>query len=471
MKSFAIINLLSIIWIAITFIEYLWIDSMSLSNVKLTEFSVMLAINLILQMGTLYIKRVPLYSFFPVFIIFYYVFHFGQVFLIGFFPKYEMDYLNYVESYMTNDVYLRQTLVLCVMCINMFFIGGMLMKYKAPRGYSITASVNSKNIGKILVFLFSPFRFVIDGVKIAAAMVGGYMAANTVMAAIPGVLATLANIWYACIPLYYLELKTNKDKKRFLIIVLLYLLATMITGNRGHQMVCIVSLFIVVLIEQRKLTAMQFVTYGIIAVLGMYFIDIIYDLRNMGVNAFLKDYMSTLEGTQNSNIILETLGTFGETVYTPYLVIEGYNSSFHPFFGECFLKSIVAVFPDVTGIFKNINNEAIFPKMLGTQSAIGGSFAGEMFYNFGPFYWLVSLLIGMLFFDVSNKITIEIRKGNYFKLLMLIPFAVLFVWWVRDAIGNFTRQIVWLGIIIYLLKSKKLIVFNRLNLNKDSNGK
>lgn len=434
---------------------------MNLSNDNLTEFSVMLTINFVLQMVTLYIKKVPLYSFFPVFIIFYYVFHFGQVFLIGFFPKYEMDYLNYVESYMTNDVYLRQTLILCIVCINMFFVGGMMMKYRAPEEYSETAIVNKKNVGKILVFLFFPFRFVIDGVQIAAAMVGGYMAANTVTAAIPGVLATLANIWYACIPLYYLELRSNKEKKRFLIIVLLYLLATMITGNRGHQMVCIVSLFIVVLIEQRKLTVKQFLTYGIIAVLGMYFIDIIYDLRNMGVNAFLKDYSSSVEGTQNSNIILETLGTFGETVYTPYLVVEGYNSTFHPFFGECFLKSIVAVFPDVTGAFKDINNEAIFPKMLGTQNAIGGSFSGEMYYNFGSLYWLASLLIGMLFYYVSNKITIEIRKGNYYMLLLLIPFAVLFVWWVRDAIGNFTRQIVWLGIIVYLLKSKKQVVFNR----------
>ena len=461
MKSFSIVNPLSIIWIFITILDYFWIGMMNLSNDNLTEFSVMLTINFVLQMVTLYIKKVPLYSFFPVFIIFYYVFHFGQVFLIGFFPKYEMDYLNYVESYMTNDIYLRQTLILCVVCINMFFVGGMMMKYRAPEEYSETAIVNKKNVGKILVFLFFPFRFVIDGVQIAAAMVGGYMAANTVTAAIPGVLATLANIWYTCIPLYYLELRSNKEKKRFLIIVLLYLLATMITGNRGHQMVCIVSLFIVVLIEQRKLTVKQFLTYGIIAVLGMYFIDIIYDLRNMGVNAFLKDYSSSVEGTQNSNIILETLGTFGETVYTPYLVVEGYNSTFHPFFGECFLKSIVAVFPDVTGAFKDINNEAIFPKMLGTQNAIGGSFSGEMYYNFGSLYWLASLLIGMLFFYVSNKITIEIRKGNYYMLLLLIPFAVLFVWWVRDAIGNFTRQIVWLGIIVYLLKSKKLVVFNR----------
>lgn len=466
MKSFGIINPLSIIWIVITFIEYLWIDSMSLSNDKLTEFSVMLVINLTLQMGTLYIKRVPLYSFFPVFIIFYYVFHFGQVFLIGFFPKYEMDYLNYVESYMTNDDYFRQTLILCVVCINMFFAGGMMMRYKAPKVYSEIVKVNARNVGKFLFFIFFPLRLAIDGIQVVAAMVGGYMASITVTEAIPGVLATLANIWYACIPLYYLELKTNKQKKIFLLVVLLYLLTTMITGNRGHQMVCILSLFIVVIIEQKTFSLKQIILSGIVAVFGMYFIDVIYDLRNVGVNDFFKDYTSMVQGTKESNIFLETLGTFGETIYTPYLVIEGCNTSLHPFFGECFIKSFISVIPDVFGTFKEINKEAVFPKMLELKSAIGGSFAGEMYYNFASLYWLMSLLIGMLFFNVSNIITLEIRKGNYFKLLLLIPFAVLFVWWVRDAIGNFTRQIVWLGIIIYFFKSKKLIVFNRLKLTK-----
>lgn len=461
MKSFSIVNPLSIIWIFITILDYFWIGMMNLSNDNLTEFSVMLTINFVLQMVTLYIKKVPLYSFFPVFIIFYYVFHFGQVFLIGFFPKYEMDYLNYVESYMTNDVYLRQTLILCVICINMFFIGGMMLRYKANKEYSGKVIVNAKNVGKITFFLFLPFRLLFDGILIVTSAMGGYMAAQAVNNKVPGVFTALAVLWYACIPLYYLELKTNKEKTRFLLIIILYLLASMISGMRGLQMVCIVSLLIVVLTEQRELKTKQLVIYGIIAVMGMYLIDILYDLRNMGFNEFLKDYSTTLADTRNSNIILETLGTFGETIYTPYLVVEGYNSSFHPFFGECFVKSIAAVVPDVTGAFKDINSDAYFTRKLGTENAIGGSFAGEMYYNFGSLYWLASLLIGTLFFYVSNKITNEIKKGNYYKLLLLVSFAVLFVWWVRDTVGDFTRKMVWLAIIIYFLKSKRLTVFNR----------
>lgn len=437
---------------------------MNLSNDNLTEFSIMLTINFVLQMVTLYIKKVPLFSFFPVFIIFYYVFHFGQVFLIGLFPKYEMDYLNYVESYMTNNIYFRQTLILCLVCINMFFVGGMMMKYRAPIEYSDSVIVNAKNIGRILFFLLFPLRLLFDGILIAASAVGGYMAAHAALNAIPGVFSALASMWYASVPLYYLELKTSKGKKQFLVVIILYLLASMISGMRGLQMVCIVCLIILVLTEQRQLKAKQLVLYGFIAVIGMYLIDILYDLRNMGLKDFLKDYTTTVEGTGKSNIILETLGTFGETVYTPYLVVEGYNSSFHPFFGECFIKSFVTIVPDVTGVFKDINNEAYFARMLGTQNAIGGSFAGEMYYNFGTLYWLASLLIGMLFFYVSNKITIEIKKGNYYLLLLLIPFAFLFVWWVRDTVGDFTRKMVWLTIIIFFIKSKKLVVLNRFNM-------
>jgi len=464
MKSINLLNPYVWAWFVITIVEYLWLDSVSKQPVDFNTVSWIITFNLLGQLFTLSQKKEPMVSFFTAFIVFYYVFHFGQVVLLGLFPKYEYDYMNYVTSYMTNETILHETLKLCIICINMFFIGGLILRYKANDEYSGKVILNAKNIGKITFFIFFPFRLLFDGILIVSSAMGGYMAAQSINTVIPGVFAALAALWYATIPLYYIELKSNKEKKRFLIIILLYLLLSMISGMRGLQMVCIVSLFIIVLSEQKKLKKKQIILYGIIGVLGMYFIDILYDLRNVGLNAFLKDYSSAFEDSRNTNIVLETLGTFGETVYTPYLVVEGYNSSFHPFFGECFIKSIGAVIPDVTGVFKDFNNDAYFARRLGTENAIGGSFAGEMYYNFGSLYWLASLLIGMLFIYVSNKISIEMKKGNYYQLLLLIPFAVLFIWWVRDTVGDFTRKIVWMAIIIYYLKSKKLVILNRFRL-------
>lgn len=459
-NNLEIINFYSIIWCIITFIEYLIIDNSNISNSNLVGFSWLLVINLLLQLITLYKRGVSLLSFFSVFIVFYYVFHFGQVLLIGLFPDYEYNYLNYVSAYMGDASIFRDTLVLCLVCINMFFIGGLIMK-KEKATYNDEVVLQGKNTGLKLIVLLFPFRFILDAIQIVASLIGGYAATFEAASFLPGPVSSLGNMWYACLPLLYLELHSNKAKRNFLIIILSYLALTMVTGNRGHQMVSIVSLFVVMLLEKKTVSRGALLKYAIIAIFGMYFIDIIFDLRQVGLNEFLKDYAITTEETSKSNIILETLGTFGETIYTPFLVIEGYGQSFSPFFGECFIKSIASIVPDVTGAFKDINNEAIFAKMLGTESAIGGSFAGEMYYNFGRLYPLFSFLIGFLFFSVSDKISKDIKLGKYYELLIILPFAVLFVWWIRDSIGNMTRQVVWIAILVYLIKPKKKVVFPR----------
>ena len=454
MKS-DIFNFYSISWLLICIFEYLLIDSMDISTNSLTAFSVLLVINLILQFVTLYKRKIVLYSFFPVFIFFYYIFHFGQVVLLGIFPEYEYNYLNYITSYMTDSSLLKETLLLCLMSINFFFIGGLVFKPVKHLEYGNEYTINVNKIGKKLFVILLPFRLLIDIINIGASLVGGYAATWDATSFLPGPVSSLASMWYACVPLMFLELSKQKEKTRYILLVVSYLSFTMITGNRGHQMVCLVSLFIVVLLEKKSIGINEIVKYGIFAIIGMYFIDLIYDLRAVGLNAFLNDYSVAVEQTTGSNIILETIGTFGETVYTPYLVVEGYGTSFRPFFGECFVKSFVSIIPDVTGSLKELNNEALFPKMLGTGNAIGGSFAGDMYYNFGLFYPIFSFLIGALYFVISEKIVKNIKVGNYFKLLFIVPFAVLFVWWVRDAVGNMTRQIVWISILILILKSSK----------------
>ncbi len=454
-SSVNIFNPYALLWIVITLFEYLWLDSLNAQNISFTTISWVVTFNLVAQILTIYVKKEPVISFFTAFILFYYVFHFGQVVLLGLFPKYEYDYLNYITSYMTNDEVLLETLKLCIISVNLFFAGGMILKtLPLPKVISNKCTVNQKKVGKTLFYILLPFRLGVDVLQVGVALVGGYHAANQLMNMIPGYLATLANMWYAVVPLFFLELQSKPERRRYILIVVLYMAATMVTGNRGHQMVSIVSLFIVALLLEQKISIKQWVKYGVIAVVGMLFIDVIYDLRNMGINAFMKDYAGTVDNTTSSNIILETLGTFGETIYTPYLVVEGYGSVYHSFFGECFLKSIIAIVPDITGAFKDLNNQAIFPKQLGTQSAIGGSFCGEMYYNFGMLYPLMSFIIGFLFAKVSYGISRALKLGEYNRVLLLVPFAVLFIWWVRDSIGNMTRQVVWFAIIIYFIKSK-----------------
>ena len=177
-------------------------------------------------------------------------------------------------------------------------------------------------------------------------------------------------------------------------------------------------------------------------------------MRETSISDFLSNPTTFVKSTEDSNILLETIGTFGETIYTPYLTIQGNGIQYHTWFGEAFIKSLVGVIPDIFGWFKDLNNEAIFPKNLGTESAIGGSFCGEMYYNFKGLYPLMSAIFGCIYCYLSNIVCAGIRMRKYENVIMAMIICSLALWWVRDSIGNLMRQIVWMYWLLLLFQKK-----------------
>jgi hypothetical protein len=443
----------AIVWIIITIAEFT-IFGVTQNTFENLEFvSWMVVANLFFQSLTMVICRLPLTSFFYAFIVFYYLFHFGQIVMMGLFPDYHYDYLNYVEYYMTAHSVLDKTMELCIVSINAFFIGGLLVNPSKIYISSRWVKLGSTQVIRRAFFLLLPFRVLVDGVQITAAMMFGYYGAIKASQMLPGIIASLGNMWYALVPLFYLTLDNKQNKRKFILLILVYLGIAMLTGNRGHQFVCLASLMIVTLATER-IRFRTLLKYGIVVIAGLFFIDIIYEMRETSISAFLANPLSFTASTDKSNIILETIGTFGETIYTPYLVVDGCDSVYHTWFGEAFVKSLAGVIPDVFGWLKEINNEAIFPKNLGTQAAIGGSFSGEMYYNFKNWYPLMSAFFGYIYCKLSTIAYQSIKIRKYQEAIMAIAICSLSLWWVRDAIGNLTRQIVWLYWILLLLRPK-----------------
>ena len=429
-------NVFALFYASVVLFEMLLMPTMASGSIYsvVGSFSWLIVFNLALHTYVIY-KLKGLVNFLYAFVAFYYVFHFGQVVMMGIFPNYEYDYVNYITTYMLRDgTLLFQTLELCVNCINIFVLGAIL--YSTPSGF--------KNV----FYLLFSVRILLDVIDMTVSFYLGY--SGTFESFLPGVFSALGIMAYSVVPLYYLSLETPKKKKHFLIFILIYLFITMLSGNRGHQMVCIVGLMIVY-VSQIKLNPKNLIIIGVATIFGLFFVDFIFDLRAEGLNAYMNS-STGFESKKNSNIILETIGTFGETIYTPYLVLESYKS-ISPFWGECFVKSLAQIVPDFFGTFKDINNEAVFAKMVAEGHTIGGSFAGEMYYNFGNTYYILTLIIGYIFSSLSSRVSYYLGIKQLDKLYMILPICVLFLWWIRDSIGNMTREIVWLYLLFVLFKS------------------
>lgn len=449
------------LWIIISIIEKLTVNWNAITITSLNSISWVIVLNYIFQSITWKIAKRDFVSHFFAFVSFFYIFHFGQVVVTGLLPDYKLDYLNYVTTYMDSPN-LGPTIELCVFCINYFFIGGLLFKYKTSRQDYIPR----RNVGRKLFWLLFPLKICFDLITLLVALTLGYNGVNMVVNSIPGVFVCFADLWYCTIPIYYLSLVQDgqaKKARNLIVWTIAYMCVTMLSGGRGHQTVAIISMLIVVYVCQNKINYKQLIKYGVCGIAGLFFIDIVYAFRETSISDFLGNMSSFTESKEGSNIFIETIGTFGETIFTPFLVIEGYGKNFHPFFGEAFVKSIAGIIPDVTGMLKDINNDAIFARRLGTKNAIGGSFAAELYYNFGSLYPLMSFLIGAVYSSLSNKINIQIRQKHYSSVMFTIALCGLSIWWVRDTIGNLTRQVCWIYLLIYFFGGFKPIIKRHLS--------
>lgn len=441
------------VWLLVIFLEASLLSSNILRTDSYEKFSIIIIANLIAQLLTLKICGCRICSFFSAFIILFYIFHMGQVVMLGIFPNYEYEYVNYITTYMHNSTIAKDTIIMCIVCINAFFFGGIIATGK---NVIIEASgEKQKNLfhsGKWMFLLLFPFRFYTDLMQVIAALSGNYSSTFDVSLIGGGVTSALASIWYISLPLYYLELE-SKNRKKYIFFVVCYLAFGMLSGARGHAVIGLLGLMLVVILKKNILPIRKIIFYILLGLLGLLLLDLVFDMRGVGVSEFFSNIGYYISKALQNNIILETIGSFGETIFTPYLVLCGYGTLFSPWFGECFVKSIVSIVPDLFDWFADINNQAIFQKMLHSAHTIGGSFAADMYYNFGDLYWLGSAIIGFIYARYSLKVSFAIKNANYYYVYKYIPFLCLSLWWIRDSIGNMTRILVWTLLILYILNN------------------
>ena len=449
---------ISFFWLIVAIIENSFLMLLSYNDDDLYLLAILVALNFSAQTFTLYGFKIRLVSFFYAFLAFLYVFHFGQLMTYSLFNETEFDYSNYITAYVERPEIMWKALRVSLFVMNGIFIGGLLAfrkktiiftneKIEAKSNWSVI-----KSYGLTLLLISFPFRIYLDVMNFFVSSALGYGATDKVSIG-SGVFSAVANFWYLAILLYYFAVK-DKYKQYYCIICVVYMFLTMLSGHRGHQIISIVSLAIVYIIDNNVKFNLKRTTLGLLlSLVILSFLDIIFAIRGSGFDYLYNHFQDVINESTKNNIILETLNDFGGTIYTPYLVIDGYGRVFSPFFGECFLKSFVQIIPDIGGTFKEINISSIYPKMLNTNHMIGGSFVGEMYYNFGEFYWLFPFFFGSVMGKFSQKIELAIMNKRYNQICLYLPFLSYSLWWVRDAVGNFTRPVVWLLLIYYVVSN------------------
>ena len=96
-------------------------------------------------------------------------------------------------------------------------------------------------------------------------------------------------------------------------------------------------------------------------------------------------------------------------------------------------------------------SEVEYTRILQKQNSYGGSFIGELYYNFGYFGIAFAWLVGVFAQKISCMCDRYLYERRYIEYSLLIMPAYALLSWVRGYFDGFTRSTIWAAFIIIIV--------------------
>jgi oligosaccharide repeat unit polymerase len=417
-----------------------------------------------LSISIIYLKRAgeDLFSLSIIFIFFTYLFNFGQLFMYAFQIK---NYSNYdVVGWIPTDI-LKNACLFTTVSIFFITLGIIIVWLKNKKAILICDEAeNEKNlkhifqIGLVLFcigilpkffLLFSQFRLYATG---------GYINTyNAVNFSGGGVLVTFSDMAEYGLAMILIGLQKNKRKCNFIFFgALLFELITMFTGNRSKAVMCILMfLFIYVkLIRKIKIKDMIIIIFcGYIGLSLLTFLSRVRTLIHIDFSTLFQQFIYSF--FQHSPIF-DALAEFGSTMLTLCYTISVYPRYVTHTYGVNYLLSFLVAIPNVGGILNRFRSAFEYitsnPFAVTYQHvALGGSFLGELYFNFNNFGAIFAIIIGFIVGIVSSNLHFAIKEKKWMKLSICMILFPSILWLVRNYFSGLIRGFVWTSIIIIII--------------------
>ena len=326
-----------------------------------------------------------------VFVFFTYVFHCTQ-FLFNIFVEEYDKYFDIIG--LTGNKTSVEILTFSIVALLFLTYGFVLAGNSKMKKVSAIKADNYDygKCGKTLLLLCIMPRIVID---ITYYLVGYE---NSDVVDIPGFVRIWAEGFYVGVALMLIGYKNRPSYcKKIFILATVYVLFTMLSGRRQIALTYWIMLALIyfryVYTSTKKYTLTTKLLYAFLAFLGIVFIATIGDTRNHA-NSFGEVFSSNM----SLMVIADQIGEFGGTGISLGYAIESFPS-YHEFnYGLTYLESFVMLLPNIGGWLDEVNKGTDFIYMLPSDSqlALGGSYLGELYYNFGTYGKYFTIIIRYL---------------------------------------------------------------------------
>lgn len=388
-------------------------------------------------------------------VLFLIVYHLGQLI------TYQLGYSNpirnnFIERY-SNDT-MKETLINIFTILSVTMLG--LLASSTSLGIKSEDEVNFdfKNgdnlesvriLGYILLLLFFPIKLYSDYLALSSSFSGNYF--DVLKINLPSFVNDLGFLSNIGMFLIILSLVENKKKgSLFIVIFVFYQFLLMLSGGRGQPVLLLVILFYIIHKSYRSINWKNILFVMVFLFLLSAFATTIADIRNYS-GWSIEDFWNLFMESFKENPILDFIDEMGGTIQTTYATVQKVPNQIPYGHGKTFLYSFFTIIPNIGGFLDPLIPEIEYQTKL-QLAYIGGSYVGEIYYNFGAFGYIFAFLVGLVVQKISYYAEKILVKKNMFSFAVVIPIFMYTMWWARGNFASIIRVTIWTGLVLWILK-------------------
>ncbi len=388
-----------------------------------------------------------------VFVALSFLFHLGQVVLHAFFKGYNYISADFIKMYpeeLTKNALLFSFNIIQIVSIFILLSTDTKEKKKSrkPRFNKIN-NLQLKMIGWIICIITVPMKYIY--IRTAIRIVQDETYVRSTVEGFSGVYIQISNFSIIAFVILLFAYSYNKViQKAILLFALLFFLWGMLSGGRIYSVISILILFLCY--ARINCSKISFKSVLIIVAFAVLFLQLVTAITYVRTtHDFHITNLIQYAFQPSNNFLLKVLDEFGGTIGTVIFAFDEIprNIEFHK--GFSYIKSWMLVGLNINGVLNQISKEIAYPVLFSRKFNLGGSYIGELYYNFGYFSYFFAPFVGVFIGKLSELSEYCLNNRLVVELALLVMPIYGSILWIRGYFDSFTRASVWGAIFILIL--------------------
>lgn len=394
-----------------------------------------------------------------IFVALSFLFHMGQVILHAFFKDYNYivtDFLKMYPEELTKSALLFSINIIQIVVLFILLSTDSRKKRekRQPRFHKIN-NEQLKLIGWIMCIITIPMKFIY--IKTAINIVRDDTYVSSTVPGFSGVYIQISNFCIIAFVVMLFAYSYNKVKQKIILCIgLLFFLWSMLSGGRMYGVTSILILLLCYV--HLSSTKVRFNSVTIIVAFGILLLQIITSItyirttHNFNITSLVHYAFNP-----SNNFFLKVLDEFGGTQGTVIFTFDEVPRYLNFHKGKSYIKAWLLVGFNINGMLNQVSREIAYTMLLSKKFNLGGSYIGELYYNFGHFSYIFGAFIGVVIGKLSEISEYCLEKGLAIEFALIVMPIYSSISWIRGYFDSFPRAFVWGAIFVlclYLISSK-----------------